>query len=194
VLLQLVAQVGVVAHQLHLLPRAPDENAQLRGRERLGDVVVGAGADGLDAAVDRGEAGDHHHQRFRRLLLDFLQQGQPVHVWQVQVGEDDVGVVPAKAVERRLAAALGVHLVPFAAQDLAAALDQQLLVVDDEHADRDLGGRRVAHWEWLKKSGRQMPRVQRSRNWPMILKCMLRRLVGQRCRTQGSRVYSHNAP
>jgi hypothetical protein len=40
--LELVAQLHVVARELHLLRGPSDEDAELRGGERLGDVVVGA--------------------------------------------------------------------------------------------------------------------------------------------------------
>jgi hypothetical protein len=145
VALELVAELRVVAHQAHLLRRAPDEDAKLRGRERLGDVVVRARPDRLHAGVDRREAGDHHHERLRGELLDLLEERKPVHVREHEVRQHHVRVVAPNDLQRVAAAALAVDGVPLAGQDLAAALDQQLLVIDDQHADGKSVVGSVAH-------------------------------------------------
>jgi hypothetical protein len=56
VALELVAELRVVAHELHLLRRPADEDAELGRRERLGDVVVRARADRFDRCCRRSRS------------------------------------------------------------------------------------------------------------------------------------------
>ena len=70
-----------------------DEQDQLIGIDRLGEVVVRAGLDRLDGAVHAAVAGQQDELRFRSLLLPELKQIDAADVPHVQVAQDDIDVL-----------------------------------------------------------------------------------------------------
>src|SRR6187402_438431 len=60
--------------------------------ERLGDEVVGAGADRLHGGFHTTEGGDHDHRQLRVSLGRLLTQLQTAHVAHVDVGQHDVEI------------------------------------------------------------------------------------------------------
>ena len=87
------AAVGAAQHRLH--PR--DE---LGGRERLGEVVVGAELE-AEHAVDLAVAGGEEDHRDRRRLAEPAAHLEPVDVGQADVEHDQSGPVVGDRLERR---------------------------------------------------------------------------------------------
>jgi hypothetical protein len=78
------------------LGRPPHEVQHLLVLERLGHVVEGALAHGLDRRLDRRVGGDHHHRQVRVEDLDLRQQLEPGAVRQHEVEQDDVELLVAQ--------------------------------------------------------------------------------------------------
>ena len=68
--------------------------------ERLGDEVVGAGADGADRGLQAAEGGDHHHRDVGAVGDDALAQLEAAHARHVEVGEHHVEVLGAAPARR----------------------------------------------------------------------------------------------
>src|SRR5581483_2643022 len=126
------------------LERAPrrhplDGLADLRRRERLGQVVARAALNGVDRGRDGGERGDDHHLDARPQREQRRQQVEPVGVAEVQIEEREVEALP---IERR-ARRLGARRLGDAAADALQAHAQRdadvLLVVDDQDRKLVLG-------------------------------------------------------
>jgi hypothetical protein len=108
-----------------------------RGRElvaieRLGQVVVGAGAHGLDDGGDLAIGGEHHHGEVREARADLLERLEAAHA-----GEADVEAHRLDEVRReRGEAGLGVvERLDLVARALEPALDQGArvgVVLDEE--------------------------------------------------------------
>src|SRR6266511_981814 len=95
--------------------QGPDACHQLAGRERLGDVVVGAGRQADDLVGLLGPGGQHHHVGVAEgadppTRLDAVQAGEH------QVEHDQLGVVLARQLDRAFAVAAGGDLEPLALQ------------------------------------------------------------------------------
>ena len=78
------------------LERALGDQHQPVGLERLLDEVVGAVLDGRDRGLDVAVAGDHHHRQFGMLLLDGVEQLQPVEPAALQPDVEEHQVRPAR--------------------------------------------------------------------------------------------------
>ena len=145
---QLDPEVLRLARHHHGVRGAADEHLQMGGREGLGQVVPGAGAERLDAAGDAGVAGHHHDDRVLIGLERGLEDLQPGDLRHVQVHEDDVEFPAAHGFERLLPASDQRDIVPVHLEHAGAALPQGALVVDDEHPNAGLDlagdGKRIA--------------------------------------------------
>ena len=125
---RLLAAAAAAARQ-HL-----DARQQLGKRIGLGQIIVAAGAQALDAVVDLAERGQNQHRR-----LDALGAQRADHRKAVALGQhavDDQHVVAA--VERQREAVLAVGRVFGHMADLAERLDEIVrrvaVVFDDEQA------------------------------------------------------------
>ena len=109
-----------------------DSRQQFAEREGLGEVVVAAGAQALDAVVHRPERREDQHRGVFAVLAQHGDDGQAVEVRQLAVGDDEV--VAALGGAKQAFAAVGgdVHHVAAFAQALGqepggfrVVLDQQ---------------------------------------------------------------------
>jgi len=123
---------------------APGERAepgdQLRERERLGQVVVGAAAEARDAVLDRAGGGEHEDARPHagdELSADVV----PVQHGKVPVEHDDVVVVHEGAVEPGGAVKRGVDRHAFHPQARGDRLGELAVVLDHKHAHESLPSR-----------------------------------------------------
>ena len=107
-------------------------------RERLREVVPGAGAQRLDAAGDARIAGHHDDDRVLVGLQRRPQDLQPRDLRHVQVDQDDVELPALDRLERLFAATDERHVVSIHLEHAGAALAQRALVVDDEDPDAGL--------------------------------------------------------
>ena len=84
------------AKPLHLVAQARCAERALDGEhervdvERLGDEVVGAGADRGDRGLERAERGDHDDRHVGAVLGDALAELDPVHAAHAQIRDDDI--------------------------------------------------------------------------------------------------------
>ena len=106
--------------------------------ERLGDVVVAAGAKRLDLVLDCALCGEEEDRGLEAALAEATAYLEPVDVGEHPVEDDQVGV-ELHRLRERVAAVLGLGdveaLVP---QRCGYGIDDRRLVVDDE--DRRAGG------------------------------------------------------
>ena len=130
---QLHPEILRFARHHHRVGRAPDQHLQMGGRERLGQVVPGAGPERLDAAGDAGVSRHDHDDRVLVGLQRGLQDLEPGDLGHVQVDEDDIELAAPDRLQRLLAPADQRHIVAIHLQHAGAALPQRALVVDDEH-------------------------------------------------------------
>jgi hypothetical protein len=107
----------------------------MRCRERLGEVIPGAGSEGLDATGDAGVAGHHHDNGVFVCFESCLQDLETRDLGHVKVNEDDVEFTPPDRLQRFLTPSDEGHIVAIHLQHARAALPQGPLVVDDEHSD-----------------------------------------------------------
>ena len=120
------------------LERALGDQHQPVGLERLLDEVVGAALDRRDRGLDVAVAGDHHDRQFGMLLLDRVEQLQPVEpaALQPDVEEDQVGPARRDRAERVVAVARRARGVALVLQDAGDQLADVGFVVDDENVGR----------------------------------------------------------
>ena len=120
------------------LERAVGDQHQPVGLERLLDEVVGAALDRRDRGLDVAVAGDHHDRQVRMLLLDRVEQLQPVEpaALQPDVEEDQVRPPRLDLAKARVAVARGARAVALVLQDARDQLADIGFVVDDENVGR----------------------------------------------------------
>ena len=99
--------------------------------ERLGEVVVGADLE-ADHLVGDLVPGREHDDRHLALLADLAADRQPIHAWQHDVQDDEVGLHLGEAGDRIGSVGDGLDLVTLPAEVDAGQLQDVLLVVDDE--------------------------------------------------------------
>jgi len=114
---------------------APDKHLEVRGRERLRQVVEGPLAQRFDAGIDRRVARHHDDDGVAIRRERRAQQGQPADLRQIQVGQDDIEGPALQQVERLLTPAAHRYVVAFLPQHTGAALAQGVLVVHDQYPD-----------------------------------------------------------
>ena len=84
------AQRAIFGRQQPDVQRAIDGVLNLLERERLGDVVVGAGLHRLDRVFNGRVGGHQDHEAFGRAPLDFVQQFEPAHLGHLVVGQHQI--------------------------------------------------------------------------------------------------------
>ena len=92
-LLDLRAQAAILLPQAAVLERALDGQADLAQLERLGQIVVGALAHGLDGRLQAAEGRHEDHAGAGLALLGRAQEGQAVDLVHHEVGEDHVDLL-----------------------------------------------------------------------------------------------------
>ncbi len=124
---------------------APDERPharlQLRQVERLGEVVVRADVESLDAVFERVARGEHHHRDARTAPAQAPQDLEPVELGQAEIENHEVVVLRGQHVVRLVAVPRAVHRVVGRAQRARQAIGQDRIVFDyeDAHVIPDAG-------------------------------------------------------
>ena len=132
---QLHPEVLRLARHHHRVGGPADEHLQMGGRERLGEIVPGAGTERLDAAGDARIAGHDHDDRIAIMLQRGPQDIHSRRLRHVQVDQDDVELPAPDRLERLLAPADQRHVVPVHLEDAGAALPERTFVIHHQHSD-----------------------------------------------------------
>ena len=101
--------------------------------DRLGQVVVGAVADGLDGRLHGALRGEDDHAEVGELILEGAQQPEAVHARHHQVGQHDAGAERRDLLERLLAVRGVLGDVAPGANQLGEADAGGAIVLHDEH-------------------------------------------------------------
>ena len=129
------AQRPHLAPQLRRLERLRDQERDLVDVERLVGVVIGAVLHRLDGVVDARIGRQQNDQRVRIVLLDLLQDGEPVRVGQAEIEQHEIHAFPVAF--DRLGGGLRLeNAIPFLTESIGEGPANQLLVVDDEDGRR----------------------------------------------------------
>ena len=130
----MLLEVAHLAFQPRILQRAVGDQQQPVGLERLLDEVVGAALDRRNRGLDIAVAGDHHDRQFGMLLLERVEQLQPVEAAALQpdVEEHQIGPPRHHGRQRVVAVARRAGAVAFVLEDARDQLADISLVVDDE--------------------------------------------------------------
>ena len=137
--------VGDDGHEVqHLRPgRVPpglegvgDDAPQLLGREGLRDVVEGPVLQGLAGGLDVGVAGEDDDDEVRLLLPQGLQDLHPAQAGHLQVRDDDVVAPGPGHLQAFVPGRRRVDLVAGPGEDPARALEDDVLVVDEQQLVR----------------------------------------------------------
>jgi hypothetical protein len=143
------ADAGALQDRRRGRPGAPSQRhhprGQLRERERLGQVVVGAQGQPGDPLVDLGGGGQQQHPHRPPARHQRLAHLVAVHDRQVTVQHHHVVVVDADAFQRRSAVVDHVHGVRVAAQPLGHRVGQQRLVLDHQDPHAPMVPQAVSH-------------------------------------------------
>jgi hypothetical protein len=129
-------QLAEAERQRASLACAVDQVPDLRGRERLRQVILGPAAHRLDRGVDRGVGGDDDHVEARPLAEEPRQEVESALGPQLEVAEGEVERLPPQDVERGRP---GGHLLHLAAETFEADRERLAdvpLIVDDEDVQR----------------------------------------------------------
>src|ERR1700722_10769763 len=111
-----------------------DERAQYRRLQRLFDVPVGSGFDGLDDALVAAAAGDDDYRDAGDFFAELGEQVEAVHAGQLDVRENEVGLIFLKFGEGFFAAAHAQNFpIPLAQQRLITFAGV-VFVFDDQDA------------------------------------------------------------
>ena len=115
--------------------RAFGHQHQPVGLERLLDEIVGAVLDGGDRGFDVAVAGDHHHRQFGMLLLDGVEQLQPVELAALQpdIEEHQVRLARHDSRKRIVAVARGARVIALVLQNPGHQIADIGLVVDNQN-------------------------------------------------------------
>ena len=127
------AVVGQLLLQETRLTRAVGEQFQLLQVHRFLDVVEGAELHRFHGALDRAVGRQHDHRDHGIERADPLEQIEPAHPGQPDVGEDDVRLQGGEQLERLLPRACHLRLVAVVGQERLGGARQRLLVVHDQH-------------------------------------------------------------
>ena len=110
--------------------------------DRLLDKVVGSPAEGLNRQRVLAVAGDHQDGCVGTAPTNLGQEGDTIHSWHLDVGDDRVVIAGGDPVERGRRRVGGVHRHSghSDAESLRKRLQQGRIVIDDEDAQRSHGG------------------------------------------------------
>src|SRR6185436_10108965 len=107
---------------------------QLLERERLDQIVVGAGVQALHAVLDAVARGQHEHVRPVRLLAQAREHAQAVELGQQEIEHEDVVGIVARVARAELAVAGDVDGESGAREADTQRLAQGLGILDDQYA------------------------------------------------------------
>ena len=116
----------------------PDAGDELRERERLGEVVVCAEAEPVDAVLDRVGGGQHQDAAAAALLDERAADLVAVDLRQVAVEHDHVVALARHVTESLLAVEGDIDRHPFAAQPDRDRGGELSVILDDEHTHHAL--------------------------------------------------------
>jgi hypothetical protein len=119
--------------------RPSHEHLDVRGAERLRQVVPRSGAQRVEARRHRRVAGHHHDERPRIASVDGAQHVHAAHRRHVQVDQRDVEMLAPCRLDGILATGERHDLVPVHAEDVGASLSQRPIVVHHEDAQGGAG-------------------------------------------------------
>ena len=124
-----------LAPDLGRAQQRPDAHQQLARAERLGEIVVGAPAQALDARLLAGARREQHHRHLAqpRVGAQLADQAEAVQAGHHHVGDDQVGRARARRGERGVAVGHRLHLV-LLGQQAARVLAQVGVVVGEQDA------------------------------------------------------------
>jgi hypothetical protein len=128
-----VLEDGVLTQQATVLDGPLDADQELVPLEGLGHVVEGAGLDGLDGRLDRGERRHEHHRQFVVELADGLDQFDARHAGHLEIGNHAVGLLPGDHRQGRLRAVGRHNFHPRTRQGRPHAVTEHLFVVHNQH-------------------------------------------------------------
>ena len=131
--LQVLAQRHVLGDQLAPLDRVLQDDQHLVVLERLGDVVERALLHRRDRAFHRRVGGDHQDRQFLVVLLQLVEDLQPVDAGHHHVDDDGIERQRLGEVEAFLAGRGQAHAVALALQQRAQDVPHHFFVVDDEY-------------------------------------------------------------
>ena len=129
---QLPPVVEVLAGQAPRLERAAHDHCDLLHPERLGQVVVRAGAHRLDGRLDAGERREDHHREPRLGGAQALEDRETVEIGHAEIDERKVEGLALRQSQARLAAGDQAHAIPLAPEHLGQQLTGHRVVVGDE--------------------------------------------------------------
>ena len=127
------AVIGQLLLQETRLAGAVGEQLQLLQVHRLLDVVEGAELDRFHGPLDRAVGRQHDDGDHRIERMDPLEQIEPTHPRQPDVGEHDVGLQSGEQVQRLLPRARHLRLIAVVGEECLGGSRQRLLVVHDQH-------------------------------------------------------------
>ncbi len=115
--------------------RPADQNLQVRGGERLGEIIPGAHPQCFNA---RGNARIARHHDDEAIAVGFqrgVEDFQPGDQRHEEVDQNEVELTPADQVEGFLAASRQSHAIALTTEDRGAALPERALVINNEDPD-----------------------------------------------------------
>jgi hypothetical protein len=131
---QLLAQARGVPPQARVLHGARHQHRHRLHVERLGEVVLGAQANGGDGRVHRAERGHDEERGVRGLGAPLLHQREAVDARHLEVREHHIGLERAQLQQRRAPVGGRLHLVPLEREQLVERAPRAGLVVDYENS------------------------------------------------------------
>ena len=128
-------ELAHLAPQPRILQRPLGDQQQTIGLERLLDEVVSAALDRGNRGFDIAVTGNHHDRQFGMILLEPIQQLQPVEAAALQpdVEEDEIGPPRDDGSQRLIAVARRAGSVTFVLQDARDQFADVRFVVDDQN-------------------------------------------------------------
>jgi hypothetical protein len=113
------------------------ERTQLLQRNRLGEIVEGAGLQRRDRILGVPVRGDDGHRQIAHVLRDELDELQPLAIGQAHVGQAEVVLAGLHLLDGLLHPHGALHLEPHAQQREFDQFENVLLVVHDEDRATD---------------------------------------------------------
>src|SRR5271156_318953 len=126
------AQRAIFRGQLADMQRAIDGVLNLLERERLGDVVVGAGLHRLDGVFDRRECGHQDDQALGRAAFNLVEQFEAAHLRHTVVGEHEIELGFGEKRDGLRAVLGGADVVAQRLEKRGEAPPNVALVIDNE--------------------------------------------------------------